>query len=450
MLKYIGEHQPVHVLRIKSDLGISVGSLYHHLNKLGTFVTQDQHKRYLISKEGRAFLQGQGGISEPINWRRLHDNSELVIDKESLSKYHSTAKLLRFIALNGSVSVKQMKESLDMSVGSIYHHLAKLGHLLEQDEYRRYRLSEEGLTLAGLEVKQERQKEREVPAEVPKEVLELSKAQTEFIPTRVSVLKFLHEKPDSSVARIKDHLNTNKNTVKRHLKRLSKYVARLDMYAQNAMLTGDSRLVSVYIASTSSWRESTLIYQNKPNFSTDPIATVSISSPGWYGWDLTSAVKEKAGSQLTIAVLLQSILNKNQEMVVFTSKEGDPAHAPRLVIDTSAGSSLLDSDYSIRVLGAGITLAVGGGAVGFILYRRRNKQRPIVQASQESSMSSQVPSEETSPEISCPNCGKNVSKDSNICPSCGHELRQTKCASCGKDISMDHQVCPYCGSKINP
>ncbi len=164
--------------------------------------------------------------------------------------------------------------------------------------------------------------------------------------------------------------------------------ARLDMYAQNAMLTAGSRLVSVYMASTSSWRESTLIYQNKPNFSTDPIATVSISSPGWYGWDLTSAVKEKAGSQLTIAMLLQSILNKNQEMVVFTSKEGDPAHSPRLVIDTSAGSSLLDSDYSIRVLGAGITLAIGGGAVGFILYRRRNQQKSTSQVtSQESSVS---------------------------------------------------------------
>ncbi len=226
--------------------------------------------------------------------------------------------------------------------------------------------------------------------------------------------------------------------------------ARLDMYAQNVMLTGNSRLVGVYIAPSSPWKESTLTYQNKPNFSRNGTATVSVSLPGWYGWDLTSVVKEKAGSKLTVAVLLKDILNKNQEMVVFTSKEDDPAHAPRLVIDTSAGSSLLDSDYSIRVLGAGITLAIGGGLVGFILYRRRNKQRPIVQASQESSMSSQVPSEETSPEISCPNCGNNVSKDSNICPSCGHELRQTKCASCGKDISMDHQVCPHCGSKINP
>ncbi len=243
LLRYIDEHQPVHVLQIKSDLGISVGSLYHHLNKLRTFVTQDQHKRYLISKEGRAFLQGQGGISEQIHWRRFHDNSDVVIDKQSLSKYHSAAKLLRFIALNGSVSAKQMKESLDMSVGSIYHHLAKLEHLLEQDEYRRYRLSEEGLILAGLEVKREEQKEREVPVEVPKEVLELSKAQTEFIPTRVSVLKFLHENPDSSVARIKDHVNTDKSTVKWHLKRLSKYTAS-DRYGRYSLSPLGSALLA--------------------------------------------------------------------------------------------------------------------------------------------------------------------------------------------------------------
>ncbi len=155
--------------------------------------------------------------------------------------------------------------------------------------------------------------------------------------------------------------------------------ARLDMYAQRVQLTGDSRFINVYIASMSSWKESTLTYQNKPSFSTNPAATLTVSIPGWYGWDLTSAVKDKAGSKLTVAVLLKDILNKNQEMVVFTSKEGDPAHAPRLVIDTSAGSSLLDSDYSIRILGAGITLAIGGGAVGIILYRRRNKQRSIVQ-----------------------------------------------------------------------
>ncbi len=222
MLRYIAEHQPVAVTTMSKELKMSIGSTYHHLNKLGTFVTQDQNKHYLISNEGRAFLQGE--IPEPIEWRRFHANSVLVANTESLSEYYPTARLLRFIALNGSVSVKQMKESLDMSVGSIYHHLTKLGHLLEQDEHKRYRLSNESLALVRLDAKQEEQKEvPEVPVEVPKEVLEL-KAQTEFIPRRVLILKFLQENPNSGIARIKDHLNTDKNTAKWHLRRLSKYV----------------------------------------------------------------------------------------------------------------------------------------------------------------------------------------------------------------------------------
>jgi len=217
--------------------------------------------------------------------------------------------------------------------------------------------------------------------------------------------------------------------------------ARLDMYAQQVKLTAASRAVSVYVASISPWKESTLTYQNKPSFSTNATATASVSLTGWYGWDITSAAKEKAGSKLTLVVLLPDIMNKNEEIVGFTSKEGDPAHAPRLVIDTSAGQGLLGSDYSIRILGAGITLAVGGGLVGFILYRRRNQQRSSLQ------ISSKASSVETA-EL-CQNCGRNVSQDSNICYFCGHDLTHIKCASCGEDISKDHKVCPHCGGRVN-
>ncbi len=55
-MKYIAEHQPAPVLLIKSDLGMSIGSIYHHLKKLGTFVSQDQNKRYVVSEEGGDFL----------------------------------------------------------------------------------------------------------------------------------------------------------------------------------------------------------------------------------------------------------------------------------------------------------------------------------------------------------------------------------------------------------
>lgn len=60
--------------------------------------------------------------------------------------------LLRFIASNGSVSIKQIKDSLGLNTGSIYHHLSKLENLVEQDAMNRYRLSAEGMRVLGLDV----------------------------------------------------------------------------------------------------------------------------------------------------------------------------------------------------------------------------------------------------------------------------------------------------------
>lgn len=68
ILKYIAEHQPVAVTIMSKELKMSIGSTYHHLKKLGTFVSQEQNKRYIISEEGKAFLQGK--LPEPVYWNR--------------------------------------------------------------------------------------------------------------------------------------------------------------------------------------------------------------------------------------------------------------------------------------------------------------------------------------------------------------------------------------------
>jgi len=220
--------------------------------------------------------------------------------------------------------------------------------------------------------------------------------------------------------------------------------AKLKMYALNMTLTGVSRFIDVHVGSMSPWRESTLTYPDAPSFPADPFATTSISLPSWYEWDVTDAVKEKAGSDLTLVMLMKRLINNTEEQVVFASKDTDDRSLmPRLVIETTAeaSTSVSSSGDVMPILAAGIAAGAGGGAAGFMVYRRRNQQRSTLQ------ISSDAP-KETSPEL-CPNCGKKISKDFSVCPFCEHDLRQIKCAACGKDISKDYRVCPYCGTKIN-
>jgi len=48
----------------------------------------------------------------------------------------------------------------------------------------------------------------------------------------------------------------------------------------------------------------------------------------------------------------------------------------------------------------------------------------------------------------CPSCGKDVSKQFNLCPFCGINLRTLKCESCGKEVSKEFNLCPFCGSRL--
>jgi len=221
--------------------------------------------------------------------------------------------------------------------------------------------------------------------------------------------------------------------------------AKLKIYMQNVTLTGISRFVDVHVANVSPWEESSLVYRNAPSFSANKTASASVSVIGWYEWDLTKTVKEKTGSNFTVVVLLQKLLQNKEEQVVFTSKEtDDPTLIPRLVIERSTTPAAVgDSGLTwMPAMIVGIAVGVGGAAAGFIFYRRRNQQGSTLH------VSSQIP-KETSPNL-CPNCGKSISKDFNVCPFCEYDLRKIKCANCGKDISKDYKVCPYCSSKINP
>ncbi len=56
-------------------------------------------------------------------------------------------RVLEYIVKHQPVAVTTMGKELEMSIGSLYHHLTKLRHVLEQDTLKRYRLSPWGRTL---------------------------------------------------------------------------------------------------------------------------------------------------------------------------------------------------------------------------------------------------------------------------------------------------------------
>jgi RNA polymerase subunit RPABC4/transcription elongation factor Spt4 len=54
---------------------------------------------------------------------------------------------------------------------------------------------------------------------------------------------------------------------------------------------------------------------------------------------------------------------------------------------------------------------------------------------------------------SCGRCGRAVSKDTQVCPSCGAHLAGIKCTHCGFIGSRDDfplDVCPRCHRRIRP
>ena len=146
--------------------------------------------------------------------------------------------------------------------------------------------------------------------------------------------------------------------------------AKLKMYAQNVTLSGGPILVDVHASSAAPWMETTLIYPDSPLFHPNPTDTALIGSIDWYEWEVTSAVKEKAGSDLTLALLLREVQNGLEEQVVFTSKDSEEnSLSPKLIIEKSvvAGTSeQIPEDLSYLI----VVAVIGGvGAVGFIVYR---------------------------------------------------------------------------------
>ncbi|MFQ5969800.1 MAG: hypothetical protein ACE5J2_04830 [Nitrososphaerales archaeon] len=53
MLEVIARKGPITIKDLKTETGMSAGSIYHHLSRMTEYVTQDEQKRYLLSQKGR-------------------------------------------------------------------------------------------------------------------------------------------------------------------------------------------------------------------------------------------------------------------------------------------------------------------------------------------------------------------------------------------------------------
>lgn len=66
LLEVIADKGPITIKELKQETGMSTGSLYHHISRLGEYLMQDQQKRYMLSERGRMFFTAKHIIQLPV------------------------------------------------------------------------------------------------------------------------------------------------------------------------------------------------------------------------------------------------------------------------------------------------------------------------------------------------------------------------------------------------
>ena len=198
--------------------------------------------------------------------------------------------------------------------------------------------------------------------------------------------------------------------------------ANLKMQPYLVTLTGSARTVEIFPVSTNAWKESKITYSTAPSFGPDAIASTDISAVNkWHSWDLTEFVKKNTGSEISFAIAFKTLYDKNQENVVFYSKDiNENANAPYLEIELAD-----TTDYTLPAIIGGVAAVAAGGVAGVIIRRRRKssaRQVSDITAKKEETTSQQMTSNVSEEKISCKLCGKPLSKDFKVCPYCGYHL----------------------------
>ena len=148
--------------------------------------------------------------------------------------------------------------------------------------------------------------------------------------------------------------------------------AKLYMYANHVDLFFDSIDVGIHTANPN-WSELSLTALTAPSFSDEPVSVATIDDANkWYLWDITNTVKENTGSNLSLAVILSEITDKNEEIVQFASKDSKNKDIrPVLIIEKYA-----TDNYDFVWL---IPAIIGVIAAALIIKKKKYPQKPISQ-----------------------------------------------------------------------
>jgi len=97
--------------------------------------------------------------------------------------------------------------------------------------------------------------------------------------------------------------------------------AELKMYDNLVTTSGADRIISVFVVDNSTWSETNLTFDNKPE-RTERITITSIDEVNsWISWNVTDAIKQNNSTELTLSLLYDSFILGHEEQTVFNSKE---------------------------------------------------------------------------------------------------------------------------------
>lgn len=144
--------------------------------------------------------------------------------------------------------------------------------------------------------------------------------------------------------------------------------AHLQTFALRADLTQPVRLVDVHLID-GPWSEAEVTFNKRPPWEVTPIATGAVYGAGvWYSWDVTGSVVRKAREgEVSYAVGLRTLEEKNDEQVLFASREGG-GNAPRLLVTYKPPPAAVPWYFWVTGIVVAAMLAF---IVGWRLARRR-------------------------------------------------------------------------------
>lgn len=154
--------------------------------------------------------------------------------------------------------------------------------------------------------------------------------------------------------------------------------AILQMYALRADLAQPARLVDVS-AVDGDWNETEITFNNKPNWSGNPIATTALYGGGvWYSWDVTPTLNNRGENNSVSYVLgLRTVEEKKGEQVLFASHNAGNRVAPRLVVTYAVPQTVVPiANIPVAVAIALVVAVAGAFGIPRLLRRRRAVPAP--------------------------------------------------------------------------